>query len=246
MTARQHLVPVALLAALPLLSVPGSAGAATVAASCAGIRAADPAAGDGSYTLRIAGRSVPVFCHDMAATPSEYIGLSQTGGAHNFSQYTAGGASPGTSVVTHYTRLRIDPHPVTLLPLTFRVSIADQSFSSSTGQLCHSSPGPCSGGSVVRTMPYAVAFDCVRPGSSSGVANLDFTGTVFEVVNTFTLQTFQGAGSTSYAPQVVNLTGGGYCGWNAPAATYNPYNTNPLQDANGGYDLQVRLRLLGG
>lgn len=245
MIAFQRLLPVAGLVAVPLVAAALPAGAAGgPAASCAEIRAADPTAGDGDYSLLIAGARVPVFCHDMAGTPDEYIELAQTGGAHNFSQYTAGGASPGTNVVTHYTRLRIDPHPVSLLPLTFRANIADETFSSSTGQLCHSSRASCSGAAVVRSMPYAVAFDCVRPGSSSGVANLDLTGTPFEVVNTFSVQAFEGAGSTSYTPQVVTLAGGGYCGWNAPAPTFNPYNTNPLQDANGGWDLQLRLRLL--
>lgn len=245
MIAFERLLPVAVLAAVPLLATAAPTGAAgRPAASCAQIRAADPAAGDGDYPLLIAGTRVTMFCHDMSGTPDEYIDLAQTGGTHNFSQYTAGGASHGTDVVTHYIRLRVDPHPVSLLPLSFRVNIADQTFSSSTGQLCHSSPAPCSGGAVVRSMPYAVAFDCVRPGSSSGVANLDLTGTPFEVVNSFSVQAFEGAGSTSYTPKVVNLTGGGYCGWNAPAATFNPYNTNPLQDANGGWDLQIRLRLL--
>jgi hypothetical protein len=242
------LVPIALVAAVPLLSAAGTATGtgARGAASCTAIRAADPTAGDGDYTVRVAGASIPVYCHDMASgNPLAYIGLTQTGGAHNFSQYTAGGASPGTSVVTHYTRLRIDLVPASFAPLTFRVNIADETFSSSTGQLCHSAPQPCSGATLVKAMPYAVAFDCVRPGSMSGVANLDLTGTIFEAVNTFTLQTFQGAGSTAYTPQVVNLTGGGYCGWNAPALTFNPHDTNPLQDANGGYDLQLRLHLPG-
>jgi GON domain len=242
--AFDRLLPMLALAALPPLAIPATAGAAAGrAASCAGIRAANPAATDGDYSLHIGGATIHVFCHDMAQTPAEYIDLVQTGGGHNFSQYTAGGASRGTTVVTHYTRLRVDPHPVGLLPLTFRVNIADQTFSSSTGQLCHSSPAPCSGGALVRSMPYAVAFDCVRPGSSSGIAELDLTGTVFEVVNTFRVQAFEGTGTTSFTPQVVTLTGGGFCGWNAPATTYNPYDTNPLQDANGGYDLQVRLRL---
>jgi hypothetical protein len=84
-----------------------------------------------------------------------------------------------------------------------------------------------------------------RPGSSSGVANLDLTGTVFEAVNTFSLQTFEDTGSTTSTPQVVNLTGGGFCGWNAPAATFDPHDTTPLQDANDGYDLQLRLYLPG-
>jgi hypothetical protein len=230
-----------------VLSSFSAAASTSVAASCAAIKAANPSAGDGNYTLSIAiaNATVPVFCSNMATNPTEYLSLQRTGEGQNFSQYTAGGASPGTNVVTHYTKLRFDPHPVSFLPLIFRVNIADQTFATSTGKLCHSAPlNACPAGALVTAMPYAVAMDCVSSGSATGRANLDLSGLPFEVVDTFVVQTFRGAGSATYVnPQVVNLAAGGYCGWIAPAITYNPINQNPLGDANGGWDLQLEFSL---
>ncbi len=234
---------VALLSLVSIILSTFSAAANTSeASSCGAIKAMNPSAVDGDYTIFVGGAEIPVYCSNMAENPWEYLPLARTGAGHNFSQYTAGGASPGTDVVTHYTKLRFDPHPVSFSPLTFRVNIADQKFATSTGQLCHSSGGACPEGSQVTAMPYAVAMDCRGAGSATGRANLDLSGTPFEVVDTFTLQTFHGAGSATYQnPHVVDLAGGGYCGWIAPAMTYNPINQNPLQDANGGYDLQLKL-----
>ncbi|MGH3796620.1 MAG: GON domain-containing protein [Pseudonocardiaceae bacterium] len=212
------------------------------AASCAAIKAVNPSAVDGNYTLAIGTAQVPVYCSNMGGNPWEYLPLQKTGEGQNFSQYTAGGASPGTSVVTHYTKLRFDPHPVSFNPLIFRVNIADQKFATSTGQLCHSASGACPAGSLVTAMPYAVAMDCLGSGSPGGKGNLDLSGLPFDVVNTFAVQSFGGTGSATYVnPQVVNLAAGGYCGWIAPAMTYNPINQNPLGDANGGWDLQLQF-----
>lgn len=213
--------------------------APTGPARCADIRAADPSARDGEYTLVVQSLRIPVYCHAMADDPAEYLTLPRTGGDRNFSQYTAGGASPGTTVVTHYTRIRFDPHPVSLVPLVFRVNIADQTFATSAGQLCHS--GNC--GETVTSMPYAVAMDC-QGGAQSGRANLDLTGTLFAPEDTFLVQGSGSAGTTTYSsPQVVDVQAGGFCGWVAPAPTYNPINQNPLGDANGGWDLRLRLHL---
>jgi hypothetical protein len=172
-----------------------------------------------------------------------YVVLPNVGAGSNFSEYTAGGASPGTSVITRYDAIRIDPIPVRRNPLTFLVDIADQTFSSSTGMLCHgSSDVPCPEGQQVTSMPYGVAMDCMGGDSASGMANIDLRGTPFALADTFSTQGFQpGGGATFVTRRVVNLTGGGFCGWNAPAATYNPYNTNPMNDANGGWDLQLTV-----
>ena len=226
-----------LLSSAALAMSPASSIASTPAASCSDVHAANPTAPDGTYTVTVGADSFSVYCLNMSTTPQEYISLVNTGAGANFSQYTAGDGSPGTNVVTHYTKLRIDPTPVSSSPLTFRVNIADQTFSSSSGQLNDGG----STGNLVTSMPYAVAFDCMRSGSASGLANLDFTGTPFGVVNTFSLQGSAPVGSTSYTPQVVNLTAGGFCGWNAPATTFNPFNTRPLSDANGGYDLEIAI-----
>jgi len=196
-------------------------------ASCQDWRnALGAAAVDGDYLI-LAGQSFTVYCNDMAGTPSEFLTLT---GA-NYSQYTCGGASPcGTplaacanspflSVRTDYQKVRIDP--VTLL-----VDISDQIFATSTGDLWHSSTTRgCT--AYVTSMPYGVAMDCVTDSSMTGVGKIDLTGTPFKVVDPFATGGFNAAGSATFSAgdQVVDLAGGGFCGFETPApAVPSPYN----------------------
>jgi hypothetical protein len=181
--------------------------------TCADIRAAHPGAADGAYVLYAAGEaSLPwtVYCHDMAGTPAEYLSLRVQGGTANFSTYAAGGASPGTSVRTAYSRLRIDP-------ATLRVNTADQTFAVSTGSLTHSPE-------EVTAMPWGVAMSC---NHEPALANIDLRNTPFAVAGEpFSIGGVDAQGSTVYSEdhQVVNLSGGGRCGWAAPVDSYNPFN----------------------
>lgn len=194
--------------------------------SCAGVHAADPLADDGNYTLYIGGdpaKPWEAFCADMQATtgPVDYLPLVSVLADHNFSSYTAGGASPGTTVKTSYIRLRINP-------ATLVVQIGDQRYATSSGSLSHSGAGP------VTAMPYGVAMSC---GTATGRANIDLRGTSFAVADTF-----GGGGSffdtltnTSIDPdkQYIDLIGGGLCGWNSTSgAPFNPFN-----DAQGSLKL---------
>jgi hypothetical protein len=167
----------------------------------------------------------------MATAPADYLTLVHTGGSFNFAQYTAGGASPGTNVRTSYTRVRLNPS-------TLRVNIADQAFSTSTGSLVHS------GNTPVTSMPYGTAADCMGPGSATGIANVDLTGTRLAINETFDTAGNGAAGSAvqSSGNQVANVTGGGFCGWTAPAHLFNPFNTGPWAlDTHNGYDLLLTL-----
>jgi hypothetical protein len=175
--------------------------------SCAEIHAKRPAAGDGDYLLGVNRRLVPVYCHDMAGAPREYVSL----GTLNFSQYTAGGASPGRSVKTTFTKVRIHPYNLT-------VDINDLTFAKSRGRVIH-------GFVAVTAMPYAVAMSC--DATPRGVGRVDLTGTPFVVGDTFMLGGFyaQGGASVSADNRTADLAGGGYCGWIAPAPfIYNPFN----------------------
>ncbi|MBN9685696.1 MULTISPECIES: GON domain-containing protein [unclassified Corallococcus] len=180
---------------------------------CLDIRAAQPGAPDGDYVLYVAGdtsASWTAYCHDMTGTPTEYLPLTRTGADANFSQYTAGGSSPGTDVRTHFTRLRIDP-------VTLRVDTADQTFASSTGELTHSPE-------TVTAMTYGVAMAC---GGGQGQGNVDLRGTPFTVeAESFGVggAGTTGAAVTSEDGQVVTLSGGGFCGWVGPQGSYNPFN----------------------
>jgi len=188
---------------------------AGVPASCAELVATDTASTDGTFTLYFDGdgsKPWTVYCADMDATPSEYLELVMTGADLNFSQYTAGGSSPGTDVRTNYTRVRIDP-------ATYSVDISDQRFSSSTGSLTHNVDD-------VISMPYGVAMDCNSAGT--GLANINLQGTPFAVDDTFCQAGFQASGSATFSEndQVVTIDGGGGCGWTSPApCPHNPYNS---------------------
>jgi hypothetical protein len=185
------------------------------AATCADILAADPAATDGDYTLYIGGdkeKPWQAYCADMASTPKEYLPLVFVLGDHNFSQYTAGGASPGSSVRTSFLRLRIDP-------ATLAIDIGDQTFATSTGQLSHSF------GEAVTSMPFGVAMSC--DGSASGLGDIDLRGTPFKIASHFVSVGTGGNGAATMdsAQQQVSLTGGGFCGWTgAEGAPFNPFN----------------------
>lgn len=170
---------------------------------------------DGEYTLYAGGdkgKPWTAYCADMATTPVEYLPLAMVLGDHNMSQYTAGGASPGTSVRTSYLRLRIDP-------MTLAIDIGDQRFAVSSGSLQHSFSDP------VTSMPFGVAMSC--DGSADGVANIDLRGTEFTIASTFATVGSGGTGAATMDAglQVVDLTGGGGCGWTAMTdAPFNPFN----------------------
>jgi hypothetical protein len=184
--------------------------------NCQDIKTAIPGAKDGNYILYDNNTLFTVYCYDMASTPSEYISLGETGQNQNYSQYTAGGASPGTNVRTTFTRLRIDP-------ATMTVDIGDLTFASSTGSTSN-------GATIITSMPYGVAMSCTAPQAADGTGNIDLENTPFQVDNTFTVGGYLPAGSATVSAdnQVVNLTGGGYCGWITPSPyIYNPYNPQP-------------------
>lgn len=184
--------------------------------SCADLLAIDAASTDGTFTLYFDGdgsKPWTAYCADMAGMPALYAQLTMTGPDQNFSQYTAGGSSPGTDVRTNYTRVRIDPS-------TYLIDISDQRFSSSAGALTHS------GNEDVSSMPYGVAMSC--DSGPSGVANINLQGTPFAVDNAFCQAGYQAEGSVTFSDsdQVVTIAGGGGCGWTAPApCPFNPYNS---------------------
>jgi hypothetical protein len=94
------------------------------------------------------------------------------------------------------------------------VDTTDTTFSTSTG---YKSFGP----NTFYSNSFADAGDCRGNGSQTGTANVDLTGTAFTVAaGQFSAQGWAAAGTATYSSgnQVVNLTGGGYCGDEAVAA----------------------------
>lgn len=163
------------------------------------------------------------YCELVGGQLVSYLVLPSA--VNNFSQYTAGGAAMGTDVRTTYSALRIDP-------LTLRVSCGDQRRATSMGMLSHpNSPSPI----TVTSMPYGVAMGCNR--MANGVARIDLRGTQFAVApGVFLNDGINPLGSATYSnkDQVVDLAGGGFCGWQNP----KPGTTNPL-NAAPGIELQL-------
>jgi GON domain-containing protein len=228
----RHSLPILALSVVPLAIATMPAQAAPVPASpvqfyssCGDIHRHLVKAPDGDYLLYNNGNLFTVYCDDMSTNmPREYIDLVKTGPGANFSQYTAGGASKGTNVRTWFTKLRINPANLT-------VDIGDLTFARSGGYLKHSGTTP------VTSMPYGVAMSCTAPSAANGVGNIDLRWTPFQVNNAFTVggSNAKGSATVTQDKQLVNLTGGGYCGWIAPApGLYNPFNPKP-----GMYDLKL-------
>lgn len=189
-------------------------------ATCSEIKLNQPTAVDGTFTLYVGNdKTQPwtAYCRNMTtATPIEFLTLTNTGGSYNFGQYTAGGASPGTNVRTSFTRVRINP-------TTFAVDISDTTFASSAGALMHSNDN-------VNTMPLGVAMSC--DSSASGAANINLTGTAFRINETYCLGGSGATGTATFTSnnQILNVAGGGFCGWYGPTpdgggCLFNPYNT---------------------
>ncbi|MFC2110852.1 HYR domain-containing protein [Bacteroidota bacterium] len=174
-----------------------------------------PTSVDGEYTLYFnndPSKPYRAYCYDMAGTPLEYISLQNTGGSTNRSQIVATpGGYTGTTVNTSWTKIRLNP-------LTLIVNTSDYLFSTSTGSI-----------QSYTQAPYGLAGGCDQ--TPSGQANVDLTGTSFAINDTWLpVGWFPNGNSVlSSNNQVVNVTGGGYCGFNQPTGGY----------PNGGYCLQL-------
>ncbi len=200
--------------------------------SCADIKNLLGSPEDGPYTVYVGGDPGKPWVDNclgmttLGATPMDYLALKNVGNA-NYSQYTAGGASPGSNVRTYYSRIRIDPQ-------TLEVDIKDQTYTGSSGRLNHSGSG-----TMVTSMPYGVAMDCAAIFSATGVGNVDLTGTPFAVapnawILRVTMQPPAGAVTYSMNNQVVDLTGGGSCGYTVPAPDFG----SPI-NISGGFQLRL-------
>lgn len=128
---------------------------------------------DGEHILFVNGdenKPWSAYCVDMDTdTPKEYLTLPN-GEMMNWSQYAAGGRSPGMSVDTRFEKFRIDP-------ISLKVDIADLTFATSTGSVQHL------GGDTVESLPVGVAMSC---GGGFASASVDVAGTGFRLFEEYT------------------------------------------------------------
>jgi len=187
--------------------------------SCADLAAHGVTVNNSSHTLYLDGdptKPYTIYCAGAGANAKEYLSLTGT----NQAMYAAGGNSPGAmDVKTMFSKIRFvaDQH---------KVDISDLAFTSSTGSVNHSNNG-----TLVTAMPYAVAMDCKSFNSDSATALIDLTGTHFALTGAAAFAeggNHAGSSTTlSNQNQQATLTGGGYCGWNAPAgAPFDPFTVD--------------------
>jgi YD repeat-containing protein len=197
------------LVELPFASPQISGASAATPQSCADVHNANPSAPDGTYTISVMGHALAIYCYHMASQPTEYLTLVHTESGANFARYATGGAQSGTDAITTYTKVRLDP-------ATLKINTGDRSFATSVG----SNSGA---GGTETAVSYGWAGSCKAPYDSSGTANIDLRGTPFTVNDTWTLPGlplgYDSAGVTTDRyrdKRVLDITGGGYCGWNVP------------------------------
>ncbi|WP_224371215.1 LamG-like jellyroll fold domain-containing protein [Hyalangium versicolor] len=184
------------MVALPLLQ-PGNG---LPAENCAEVRAKDPTARDGTYTLTLGRQEVSMYCHDMEGRPLEYLTLPKTGSTTNYSHFGQGQHASFTGLTTWFTKVRLDLATLTLV-------LDDTTFSTSDGWAMLN-------GEFVSSLPLANASDCVAAYSQGGKSNIDLTGTPFDIVpDQFQVSGNKPRGSTLLnGSQIVDLAGGGGCG----------------------------------
>ncbi len=187
-------------------------------ASCARIRAINPSAGDGEYTLYLGGDGrfpLTLYCHDMATNPREYLTLTNSGGSANFALI----AYPEGALITHYQKVRLDP-------ATLVVDVADQTFA--TTQMPVPGYSPIAEANLadypVLWSNYGYAQGCNRnrTGAPLGAANIDLMDTPLALAESVA---FVSSGVVVGSPQAdisldrqtADLTVDGRCGQMAPA-----------------------------
>jgi hypothetical protein len=127
----------------------------------------------------------------------------------NFSGYKVPTRKPwgatDSDVKTTWTAIKFDPN-------TMMVDTSDFKYSRSVGYCGHhKSTSP-------DKIPFGSAFGCEAPGNADGTARIDLTGTPFAIDDSFAFGGWIAAGNAAVSSngQVVNIRGGGYCGWMVP------------------------------
>ncbi|KAK3276462.1 hypothetical protein CYMTET_15461 [Cymbomonas tetramitiformis] len=215
---------------------------------------------DGEFTLYALGdRAKPfqAFCIDLQTdNPKVYLKLPRT--SHpthhevdaeylstlcNFSYFPAGGTADGSSVLTWFAGLRLDPY-------NLKVKTDDMLYSSSSGSLLFRYWNN-KRIMQVESVPYATARCCKPNGFADdlpGVANIDLRGTPFAIASKFARMGFSSYGTLSaeHGDQVMNIKGGGFAGRVVPEQDVTSEDPPTWPDhanegRNGGWVLELKI-----
>jgi hypothetical protein len=174
--------------------------------------------GDGEHQFAFDGdssRPYTAFCTGVgSSTPRMYLTVYNRGANSNYATYDGRAFGTATNTVTtRFTRYAFNPN-------TRRIDPNDFTFSTSAGSV---TGGPF-GMTVVNRWPGASCGDC-NIGADTGAANIDLRGLPFAIstANVWTPAGFVPSGTAIPAidRQVVDITGGGYCGENFPGTFPN-------------------------
>jgi len=178
--------------------------------------------------VKVEGEEVLLYKHNG----NFYIPLIHCDGGYNVSRYKYPNGifwrdratKEQSDVITYWYKLRFDPH-------TLMIHNGDFTFSKSAGYVAHHLE-------YSTRCPYGTCFDCENFHSHTGRANIDLRGTQFAVDDAFQHRGWQSNGTWAFSNnnQVVQLTGGGYCGWTAPINA----TTEDMAHA-GGWFLKLKL-----
>jgi hypothetical protein len=161
-----------------------------------------------------------------------YIELKKTGARDNYSMYKVPRRKPwgqgDNDVITVFTKLRFDPN-------TLKVHTGDFTYSTSQGYVGHHN------GSNPRQMPYGTAWGCESPNNADASARIDLTGTPFAVDDQWVTSGYMAAGRANLSAnnQIVDIVGGGYCGWHIPKDAQNAGAEG--EGAKGGWHLKLKV-----
>ncbi len=181
-------------------------------ANCAQIRALNPTAGDGEYTLYLRGDGrfpLILYCHDMTVNPRAYLTLPNSAAGANFALI----AYPEGALITHYQKVRLDP-------ATLVVNVTDPTFATTQTAVPGYTPVAEADLSAypVLMSNYGHAQGCNRNTTDAprGVANIDLTGTNLAVAEGVTFVAdgvIVGEPRVNISPngQLVDLTIDGRC-----------------------------------
>ena len=191
---------------------------------------------DGDYTIDPDGtgpiKPFSVFCYGMnTPSPVEYLELQHSAltGEVNSNDIVigGGGACPCPTIIFQFTRVRINIATLTIIPSDHTFAFARDTSPAS----CWSGLGGACHGFYIGEQ-YGSAVDCAGGGSTSGGANVDLRGTGFTIDPSvaWVVNGFNPGGSSAFntARDVLNASGGGFCGGNTPTVVTDAGNLDEI------------------